>query len=233
MVGSNLQRMEGDLGINIMSSLKNIVIINKLSRDGSNGSDSGAWFYPLQTCSDVCGVIVVCMCAVLCDHWNLWLTCGSEMEAVHVPLLSKPSMNSRQLRLIVMSWIVNDSVNTCNLIPTTKKNKTKEKLITSEDQGKTDTQLTTNTQATEPHDKTVNNPLIHVDVDSDDDFMPTSVKKTRKHPSTLLHDSDSDDELIKSEKFGRPLILGMLPGGYTYKMVTVKHFKDLDSFSYL
>ena len=74
MVGSNLQRIEGDLGINIMSSLKNIVIINKLSRDASNGSDSGARFYPLQTCSDVCGVIVVCMCAVLCDNWNLWLT---------------------------------------------------------------------------------------------------------------------------------------------------------------
>ena len=27
-------------------------------------------FYPLQTCSDVCGVIVVCICAVL---WDLWL----------------------------------------------------------------------------------------------------------------------------------------------------------------
>ena len=43
-------------------------------------------------------------------------------------------------------------------------------------------------------------------------------------------DSDSEYELIKSEKVGRPLILGMLPKGYTYKMVTVTHFKDLDSF---
>jgi hypothetical protein len=100
-VGSNLKRMEGDLGINIMPALNKIVIINKLSCDTSNDSESGRWFYPLQTCSDVCGVIVVCMCAVLCDHWDLWLTCGNEMEAVHVPLLSKPSINSRQLRLIV------------------------------------------------------------------------------------------------------------------------------------
>ena len=71
--------------INITSSLENIVTINKLT---SNDSDTGKWFYPLQTCSDVCGVIVVCTCAVLCDYWNLWFTCGCEMEAVHVPLLS-------------------------------------------------------------------------------------------------------------------------------------------------
>ena len=116
----------GDLGINITSSLENIVTINKLTRDTSNDFGTGKWFYPLQTCSDVCGVIVVCMCAVLCDYWNLWFTCGCEMEAVHVPLLSKPSINSRQLRLLVMSWIVNDSVNTCNLVPTVKENTTQQ-----------------------------------------------------------------------------------------------------------
>ena len=59
-VGSNLKRMEGDLGINIMSALNKVVIINKLSCDTSNDSDSGMWFYPLQTCSDVCGVYVCC-----------------------------------------------------------------------------------------------------------------------------------------------------------------------------
>ena len=129
----------------------------------------------------MCGVIVVCMSAVLCDYWNLWFTCGCEMEAVHAPLLSKPSINSRQLRLIVMSWIVNDSVNTCNLVSTVKENTTKEILKNSEGHSKTDTQSTTDIQATEPHDNTVNNPLTHVHVDSDDDFMPISVSK---HPST-------------------------------------------------
>ena len=65
-----------------------------------------------------------CYCGVygcFCDHWNLWLTCGSQMEEVHVPLLSNPSMNSRQLRLIVMSWIVNDNVNTCHIVPEKQK----------------------------------------------------------------------------------------------------------------
>ena len=114
--------MEEDLGIKIMTSLENIININKLSCDAGNiSSDTCKWFYPLQSCSHVCGVIVVCMAAVLCDHWNLWLTCGSQMEEVHVPLLSNPSMNSRQLRLIVMSWIVNDNVNTCHIVPEKQK----------------------------------------------------------------------------------------------------------------
>ena len=216
--------MEGDLGINIMSSLqKNTVIINS-----SNHSNLGKWFYPLQTCSDVCGVIVVCMCAVLCDHWNLWL---SEVKAVHVPLLSKPSMNSRHLRLIIMAWIVNDTVNTCNIV---EKNVASE--ISSKGQDKPNIQYTTNTQATEPPDKTVNNPPMLIHVDSDDDFMPAHVNKLKAGKLSLSTSSDSednnlDDDLVASEKVGKPLILSMLPEGYSYKMVTVTNFKDLDSFN--
>ena len=141
-------------------------------------------------------------------------------------LLSKPSINSRQLRLIVTSWIVNDSVDTSNLVPIIKKNKT------SEGQGKTDTQSTTNShQATKSHDRAVDNPLTHVHADSDNDFLPTSFKRASKHPSTLLKDSDSEDELIKSEKVGKPLLLSTLPEGYTYKMISVTHFKDLNSYN--
>ena len=33
------------------------------------------------------------------------------------PLLTKPSINSKQLRLIVISWIVNNTINTCNFVP--------------------------------------------------------------------------------------------------------------------
>ena len=55
-----------------------------------------------------------------------------------------------------------------------------------------------------------NGPVIHAD--SDDDFMPTN--KVSKHSCYI--------EL---------LIVRMLPDGYTYKMVTVTHFKDIDSFN--
>ena len=75
---------------------------------------------------------------------------------------------------------------------------------------------TSNTKVTKKHAEAVNNPVVHVD--SDDDFLPT---KSSKHSHVLSNDSDSDDKLMKSAKVGRPLILGMLPDGYTYKMVTV------------
>ena len=97
-VGSNLKQIDKDLRKNSMSSFENSVIINRSSCDVSNASDLGKWFYPLQTCSVVCSVIMVCMCAVLCDHW---ITFGTE-EALHVP---KPSINNRQLSIVVMSWI--------------------------------------------------------------------------------------------------------------------------------
>ena len=244
-VGSNLKRMEEDLGIK-MTSLENIIInINKLSCDAGNiSSDTCKWFYPLQSCSHVCGVIVVCMAAVLCDHWNLWLTSGSQMEEVHVSLLSNPSMNSRQLRLIVLSWIVNDNVNTCHIVPEKQKIPTiKDNCDTPTGSGKItkksvsvnackDNTLdadTSDTKVTMEHAEVVNNPVLHID--SDDDFMPTKCKKSSKHPLVSLNDSDSDDDLMKSEKVGRPLILSMLPDGYTYKMVSVTQFKDLNSFN--
>ena len=75
-VGSNLKRMEEDLGINIMTSLENTTVINKLSDAGFISSDSCKLFYPLQSCSNVCGVIVVCMVAVLCDHWEFMAYMG-------------------------------------------------------------------------------------------------------------------------------------------------------------
>ena len=223
-VGSNLKRMEGDLGINIMSALNKVVVINKSSCNTTNDPDSSAWFYPLQTCSDVCGVIVVCMCAVLSDHWDLWLTC--EMEALNIPFLSKPSVNSMQLRAIVMSWIVNDSANTSNLVPVIIEKNKSSNPSTNDSQGKHESPSTTISKSPE---KTSEKPLTYVHSDSDDDFVPTGFKRASKYQ--LVKDNESEDELIKSEKVGTPLILGMLPEGYKYKMVSITYFKDLDSFN--
>lgn len=36
-----------------------------------------------------------------------------------IPLLSNPSTNSMQLRLIVLSWIVNDNITATHLVPNT------------------------------------------------------------------------------------------------------------------
>ena len=207
-VESNLKQLEGDLGIDIRFSSQNIVTINTPSPN----SDPNKLLYPLQTCSDMCGVIVVCMCAVLCDHWNLW--CENK---VYTPLLQYPSTNSMQLRLMALSWIVNDGVDTCNLV----------QKMTTNDSGKINPIDTPSSTCT--NTKPILNPPAHVHDDSDDDFMPVTVNKTTKHSSATLNDS-SDDEFMK-EKVGRPLILSMLPTGYVYKMVTVTHFKDLGSFN--
>ena len=84
-----------------------------------------------------------------------------------------------QLRLIVMSWIVNDSANTSNLVPIIKKNNT------SDGQGKSDTQSTTNTRATKSQDKTVDNPLTHMHADSDDDFCANQFQENEQAPIYL------------------------------------------------
>ena len=244
VVGSNLKSIERDLRINIMTLLKNIVVLNDLSfGDSSACSDSCKLFYPLQSCSNVCGVVVACMGAVLSEHWSSWLTWSHQIE---VPLLSNPSVNSRPLRLIVMSWIVNNSVNTHYLVP--------EKLIRhtcTANSMKMDTSCSSHGELSDANNKqdsvmayegkpsldTCSNAKITIEqteendaIDSDDDFMPPR-KLIKMHSHAETNGSASEDELIKSDKVARPLILGMLPEGYTYKMLSVTHFKDLQSFT--
>ena len=105
----NLKKIEGDLGIDIPFLLKNVMIISDVSGTCRSCSNSYKLFYLKQSCSNICGIVVVCMVGVLCDQWDLWLTWDDQTR---VPLLSNPTMNSRQLRLIAMSWIVNHCVKT-------------------------------------------------------------------------------------------------------------------------
>ena len=44
------------------------------------------------------------------------------------------------------------------------------------------------------------------------------------------NDSQSGDELIKIDDAGRSLILNMLPNSYTYKVMCITHFSDLNYF---
>ena len=120
-----------------------------------------------------------------------------------------------------MSWMVNNSVTTCHLLQEKQLPVVKENLSTSK------TKLTTECS------KVFGNPVAHVD--SDDDFMPAKIEhaakiKSKKPLPDLSKNSDSDDELLKAEKVGRPLILGMLPESYSYTMVSVTNFNDLESF---
>ena len=99
-VGSNLKRMKEDLGIKLMASFANIITLKPSCDDDTINPDPSKWVYPLQSCSHVCGIIMVCMAAVTAGICSL-------LEAFTI---------NEQLRLIIiMSWIANNSVDTCQL----------------------------------------------------------------------------------------------------------------------
>ena len=54
-------------------------------------------------------IIVVCMVEMFCEFWEAWLTWNSDAQ---IPFMSNPSKNNMQLRLIAMSWIFNESIDT-------------------------------------------------------------------------------------------------------------------------
>lgn len=107
----NLRKIEQDIEISIIKSMENLVIINKMTNNTVNGHSH--FFYPIQSCSNVCGIVVICMAAALCDKWNTWLTWNNQVLG---SLLSNPTMNNNQLRLIVLSWIVNNHINVIDLV---------------------------------------------------------------------------------------------------------------------
>ena len=68
-------------------------------------------FYPTQACSNVCGVIVIvlCMAAIMCCNWQTWHSWKDKMPP---QCLAKPSIYSAELRLSVISWIIEGKINT-------------------------------------------------------------------------------------------------------------------------
>ena len=70
-------------------------------------------FYPTQACSNVCGVIVLCMAAVMCCNWQCW---QSWNDTTAPQCLSKPSLYSKHLRLSAISWILEEEIHTDGII---------------------------------------------------------------------------------------------------------------------
>lgn len=85
-VESSLRVVLSDLEIDIGNCLQNVVLLQHSDVSNHKGCEP---FYPLQTYSNMCGVIVVCMSAILCESWDSWVTWNNETE---VPLISKPSV---------------------------------------------------------------------------------------------------------------------------------------------
>ena len=65
-------------------------------------------FYPLQSCSTVCGVVVIVMTALLCQHEEILL---KSKQLGSVGWLSTPSKHSDCVRMAIMDWILLEMFN--------------------------------------------------------------------------------------------------------------------------
>ena len=93
------------LGIQF-KSYKSMHIQSKESIDLHN-------FYPTQTCSNICGVIVLCMAAIMCCDWQSW---QSWNDSKAPKCSSKPSLYSNHLRLTVISCILEEEIDINGII---------------------------------------------------------------------------------------------------------------------
>ena len=107
-VGCNLAMIEADYGLFIMNCLKNVHNVPPASPTHCYMAKCRA-HYPWQSCSYMCGVIIICMTAVMSLNWDSWASWDCRSTP---PIISDPSKNHKELRLIVMSWIIDESIQT-------------------------------------------------------------------------------------------------------------------------
>ena len=113
-LGENLHMLECKLGINIHSCLQDIITIHQPCGDNHTHPVpvECTHFYPLQTCSNICGIIVMCMVAVMSESWDDWFMWTN----VSAPkLLLNPSLNGKYLRINTLSWIVENKIDVATL----------------------------------------------------------------------------------------------------------------------
>ena len=75
-------------------------------------------FYPLQTCGSICGVVVMIMAAIACNNPAYFSHLSTRHDqGIAGVFLQTPSRFSKYLRLVIASWIAENSVNTSYVIP--------------------------------------------------------------------------------------------------------------------
>ena len=107
-VGCNLAMIEADYGLFIMNCLKDVHNVPPASPTHCYMTKCRA-YYPWQPCSYMCGVIVICMTAVMSLNWDSRASWDCRSTP---PIISDPSKNHKELRPIVMSWIIDESIQT-------------------------------------------------------------------------------------------------------------------------
>ena len=116
----NLSMLECKLGIDIHTCLQDIITIHSPCGGNHTHPEQCTHFYPLQTCSNICGIIVMCMVNVMTESWEDWYK-WTNLTAPEV--LRNPSLHGTYLRINVLSWIVEDKIDvtTLNKVPSSSK----------------------------------------------------------------------------------------------------------------
>ena len=106
VVKPNIKEIEKVLHADLWNSVGNITALHKTTEQKHRCSSCD--FYPLQTCSNVCGVVTMAMAAVLSDCQQYWPRLSTS-HGQHEWLLY-PSEYSDQLRIMIMDWLMKEKV---------------------------------------------------------------------------------------------------------------------------
>ena len=106
VVKLNIKEIEKVLHVDLRNSVRNITALHKTTKQKHRCSSCD--FYPLQTCSTVCGVVTMAMATVLSDCQQYWPRL-SISHGQHEWLLY-PSEYSDQLRIMIMDWLMKEKV---------------------------------------------------------------------------------------------------------------------------
>lgn len=94
------------------------------SRTGTHECNSAcAQLYPFQTCSSVCGIVVMVMAAIACHNLQLFqlmsTSCISQGNTNQLPhiYLQKPSRFNGYLRRVIASWVAENAVSIEYVVP--------------------------------------------------------------------------------------------------------------------
>ena len=226
----NLHMLECKLGIDIHSCLQDIITINGKHKC----LEQCTHFYPLQSCSNICGIIVMCMIAIMTESWEDWCKWNHLAEP---EFLLNPSLHGNYLRINALSWVVEEKIDidTLNKFPSNDGNL---KLQSFQATPKNNTYVHVNvtgnqTSAGDMHNEEVpaienskptnsNNNMTSAnkntynsktEILSDDDFIPQ-----KRETKQLVDHSSSEDETYTQKK---TVITDMLPDNYDYKFIDI------------
>ncbi len=75
--------------------------------------------YPLQTCSNICGVVVMVVAAIACHNSDLFTNLTNQPTFTGTPpiYLRNPSRFSKYLRLVIGCWISSNEVSISHVVP--------------------------------------------------------------------------------------------------------------------